>query len=100
MYDEGMDVVIIPQTEGTFEEPQLVIEESTEEVALGDIVDVKKIKSSSRKRKSKRLVNTNESSILNSSSNEDKEKDFYDEIPQPTQAPATTSTGYTRGISV
>lgn len=100
MYDEGMDVVIIPQTEGTFEEPQLVIEEPIKEVPLGDIVDVKKIKATSRKRKSKRLVNTNESSILNSSSNEDKEKDFYDEIPQPTQAPATTSTGYTRGISV
>ena len=100
MYDGGIDVVIIPQTEGTFEEPQLVMEEPIKEVALGDIVDVKKIKASSRKRKSKRLVNTNKSGILNSSLNEDKEKDFYDETPQPTQAPSTTSTGYTRGISV
>ena len=39
MYDGGMDVVIIPQTEGTFEEPQLVMEEPIKEVALGDVVD-------------------------------------------------------------
>lgn len=100
MYDEEPDMVIIPQVEETFEEPQLVVEEPTEEVALGDIVDVKKIKSESRKRKSKRLKNTEEVSILNDSFNVDEHKEFYDEQPQPTQAPATTATGYTRGISV
>ena len=100
MYDEP-DVVIIPKVDETFEEPQLVIEEPTEEVALGDIVDVKKIKSETRKRKSKRLKNSQEVSILDISSNTDEQKEFYDEQPtQPTQAPATTSTGYTRGISV
>ena len=49
MYNEEPDMVIIPQVEETFEEPQLVIEEQIEEVALGDIVDVKKIKSDTRK---------------------------------------------------
>ena len=102
MYDEEPDVVIIPQVEETFEEPQLVVEEPIEEVALGDIVDVKKIKSETRKRKSKRLKNTEEVSILDESSNVNEQKEFYDETPiqQPTQVPATTSTGYTRGISV
>lgn len=100
MYDEEPDVVIIPQVEETFEEPRLVVEEPTEEIALGDIVEVKKIKSETRKRKSKRLKNTEEVSILDESSNVDEQKEFYDETPQPTQSPATTSTGYTRGISV
>ncbi len=100
MYGGEPDVVIIPQVEETFEEPQLVMEEPTEEVALGDIVDVKKIKSETRKRKSKRLKNTEEISILNESSNIDEQKEFYDEPLQPTQSPATTTTGYTRGISV
>lgn len=102
MYDEEPDVVIIPQVQETFEEPQLVIEEPAEKVALGEIVDAKKIKSDVRKRKSKRLKNTEEVSILDESSNVDEQNQFYDEapIPQPTQAPATTATGYSRGISV
>ncbi len=102
MYDKEPDMVIIPQVKETFDEPQLVIEEPTEEVALGDIVDVKKIKSETRKRKSKRLKNSQEVSILDESYDVDQQKEFYDETPQsqPTQAPATTSTGYTRGISV
>ena len=81
VYDEEPDMVVIPKVEETFEEPQLVIEEPTEEVALGDIVDVKKIKSETRKRKSKRLKNTEEVSILDESSNVDEQKEFYDEKP-------------------
>ena len=81
MYDEEPDMVIIPQVEEIVEEPQLVVEEPTEEVALGDIVDTKKIKAETRKRKSKRLKNTQEISILNDSSNTDEQKEFYDEIP-------------------
>jgi|APGre2960657404_1045060.scaffolds.fasta_scaffold21831_3 hypothetical protein len=96
MYDEGMDVVIIPQVEETFEEPQLVVEEPTEEVPLGDIVDVKKIKSETRKRKSKRLKNTEKVSILNESpikedvnvKKQQEQKVFYDEGPK-----------YSRGIT-
>lgn len=81
MYDVEPDVVIIPQVEETFEEPQFVVEEPTEEVALGDIVDVKKIKSETRKRKSKRLKKSEEVSILDESSNTDEQKEFYDETP-------------------
>ena len=100
MYKVEPDMVIIPQVEETFEKPQLVVEEPTEEVVLGDIVDLKKIKSETRKRKSKRLKNREEVSILHTSSNTDEQNEFYDEAPQPTQAPATTATGYSRGISV
>jgi hypothetical protein len=98
MYDEEPDMVIIPQVEETFEEPRLVVEESTEEVALGDIVDVKKIKSETRKRKSKRLKNTEKVSILDESpvqednlvknKKETEQKVFYDEGPK-----------YSRGIT-
>ena len=96
MYDGEPDVVIIPQVEETFEEPQLVVEEPTEEVLLGDIVDVKKIKSDTRKRKSKRLKNTEKVSILNESpikedvnvKKQQEQKVFYDEGPK-----------YSRGIT-
>jgi hypothetical protein len=96
MYDGEPDVVIIPQVEETFEEPQLVVEEPTEEVPLGDIVDVKKIKSETRKRKSKRLKNTEKVSILNESpikedvnvKKQQEQKVFYDEGPK-----------YSRGIT-
>lgn len=98
MYDEEPDVVIIPQVEETFEEPRLVVEEPTEEIALGDIVEVKKIKSETRKRKSKRLKNTEEVSILNKSSNVDEQKEFYDELPQP-ELPHSPI-GFNRGVSV
>jgi len=98
MYDEEPDVVIIPQVEETFEEPRLVVEEPTEEVALGDIVDSKKIKSETRKRKSKRLKNIEKVSILNESpvqeddilkkKKESEQKIFYDDGPK-----------YSRGIT-
>jgi len=72
--DDELDMVIIRDREETHEEPE-------EEIALGDIVDTKKIKAETRKRKSKRLKNTQEISILNDSSNTDEQKEFYDEIP-------------------
>lgn len=71
-YDEEPDMVIIPQVDETFEEPQRVA-----------IVNKKKIKSDLRKRKSKRLKNREEVSILNDSeivdSEPDKINEFYDE---------------------
>ena len=103
MYDEEPDVVIIPQVEETFEEPQLVVEEPTEEVALGDIVDVKKIKSETRKRKSKRLKNTEESSILKETTSSEEQNSFYEETPTPPkkiQHAEIPRPQYTKGISV
>lgn len=102
-YDEEPDVVILREREETFEEPQLVIEEPTEEVALGDIVDIKKIKSETRKRKSKRLKNIEEISILDESSNVDEQKEFYQEETKKKKEPVepqVLTTNYTRGISV
>jgi len=97
MYDEEPDMVIIPQVEETFEEPQLVVEEPTEEIALGDIVDVKKMKSETRKRKSKRLKNSEEVSILKEVSDVNEEREFYEEIPQ---TPPNMVVNYSKGISV
>jgi len=82
MYDEEPDVVIIRERE----EPQILVEEPTEEVALGDIVDTKKIKSESRKRKSKRLKNTEEVSILDDSKNSEEQQIFYQEGPRYNRA--------------
>lgn len=84
MYDEP-DVVIIPQ-----------VENETENVVIANTIDARKIKSSSRKRKSKRLKNTNESGILNDSTNENEvvenkpeQNFFYQEGPK-----------YNRGVSL
>ena len=96
-YDEEPDMVILREREETFEEPELVVEEPTEEVALGDIVDVKKIKSETRKRKSKRLKNSEEVSILKKVSDVNEEREFYEEIPQ---TPPNMVVNYSKGISV
>lgn len=82
MYDEESDVVIIRERE----EPQILVEEPMEEVALGDIVDTKKIKSESRKRKSKRLKNSQEVSILDDSKNSEEQQIFYQEGPRYNRA--------------
>ena len=84
------DVVIIPQQNS----------ENDNRKNLLDEVDTRKIKSENRKKKTKRLKNSKENSILNGSSNEDEQRKFYEEEQQPTQLPAVTSTGYSRGISV
>jgi hypothetical protein len=84
------DVVIIPQQNS----------ENDNRKNLLDEVDTRKIKSENRKKKTKRLKNSKENSILNGSSNEDEQRKFYEEEQQPTQLPVVTSTGYSRGISV